>query len=150
MLTANQTQACAAILSAVGTALRKGEAIRKEMTALATAEALVQFTNDAREFYKAKAKTPAEAAAAMQLTSTIASQVRKAKGWPKLRAAGAGRKAEGKADEKADAGEPDALKGIPAAVAYLVKHHRDAGISKAALAKMLEPLVPIIRYAAEK
>ena len=149
MLTANQTQACQSLLSAVGSALKKGEAIRKEMMALVTAEALVAFTTDAREFYKAKAKTPAEAAAAMQLTSTIASQVRKAKGWPKLRAAGAGRKATEKG-EKEDTGEPDALKGIPAAVAYLVKHHRDAGISKAQLAKFLEPLVPIIRYAAEK
>ena len=149
MLTANQTQAAMTILSAVGTVLKKCEAMRKEMTALATAEALVALTADLREFYKSKAKTPEEAALAMARTSVVASQVRKAKGWPKLRAAGAGRKATEKG-EKEDTGEPDALKGIPAAVAYLVKHHRDAGISKAQLAKFLEPLVPIIRYAAEK
>ena len=151
MLTATQKQTVSSLVTAVRGILKteqtKGAALRKEMMALTSSDALEAFVKDVREEVKATVEDAKLSARVSALVSTIASQVRKDKGWPKLRKAGAGRKADADEQDK-DAGKESASEGMIAAVAYIVRRHRE--ISKADLAKLLQPLVPVIRYSAEK
>ena len=145
MLTVEQKRHLSELVSGIRTALKKGTAIRKDFEACQThvaltglKDALHKELDDTIEDKEVKARSKA-------LVSTIYSQVRSAKGFPKDRKDGAGRKAK----DKPDAGEPDADKGLVAAVAYIVKRH--AEVPDKRLAVILLPLADIIRKAyAEK